>query len=49
MAPNDIDLNVLTIAELQKQAHEMMDKNTRDYYNESVFHQRSYADAEPLI
>lgn len=30
------DLNCLTIAELQAHAHNMMDKQTRDYYNEGA-------------
>jgi len=32
----DHDLNCLTIDELQKHAHTMMDKQTRDYYNEGA-------------
>jgi hypothetical protein len=39
------DLNCLTISELQKHAAVMMDKQTRDYYNEvSVQHQKGLAD-----
>lgn len=40
MAPSDNaenhDLNCLTIAELEAHAHNMMDKQTRDYYNEGA-------------
>lgn len=32
--PTEHDLKVLTIEELQKIAATMMDKQTRDYYNE---------------
>ncbi|TKA79135.1 hypothetical protein B0A55_02417 [Friedmanniomyces simplex] len=35
-APADHDLNCLTIDELQAHAHTMMDKQTRDYYNEGA-------------
>lgn len=33
---NDHDLNCLTIKELETHAHSMMDKQTRDYYNEGA-------------
>ena len=32
----NIDLNCLTIAELERIAHDKMDKQTRDYYNEGA-------------
>jgi (S)-2-hydroxy-acid oxidase len=35
-AKNDHDLNCLTITELESLAHERMDKQTRDYYNEGA-------------
>ena len=35
-AKNEHDLNCLTISELEALAHERMDKQTRDYYNEGA-------------
>jgi hypothetical protein len=32
----NVDLNCLTIAELESIAHDKMDKQTRDYYNEGA-------------
>nr|POF02495.1 hydroxyacid oxidase 1 [Quercus suber] len=34
--PEPHDLNCLTIAELEAHAHDLMDKQTRDYYNEGA-------------
>ncbi|GAB7358300.1 hypothetical protein MBLNU230_g2374t1 [Neophaeotheca triangularis] len=36
MPSTDHDLNCLTIAELEAHAHDLMDKQTRDYYNEGA-------------